>query len=38
MKPTVFEDPCPKSGHSMQDYINRLFRKVKNSRKEQGEA
>ena len=37
MRPTVFEDPCPQQGHSLQDFLDRLCRKDKKSQKENGD-
>lgn len=32
MKVTVFEDPCPKPGQSVQELIARMLRKPKNKK------
>jgi len=29
MNVTVFEDPCPQSGHSMQEFIDNLCKRSK---------
>lgn len=32
MSVTVFEDPCPKPGQSVQELIERMLRKTKNKK------